>query len=402
MIQELHPAQKQIVKDRHRFRTVNAGRKFGKSSLGAQEIYGKALSKDGVQILYVAPTFGEARDIMWEPLKKLTRPAWSQEPNETRQEMRLVTQDDGSSVVFLKGWEAIESVRGMEFDFVLLDEVRKFKNFWVGWHEVIRPTLTPRKGEGLFFSTPNGYDHWYDLCMLYKADQDYKYFHFRTADNPYIPVEEIEKARQELTDDEFAQEYEADFRKQIGLVYKEFNREIHVTDLIPQYRKERILGVDFGYTNPTGVSVIDIDQNDTYWITEEWYRTGKVNIEIIEYCKSKQPNVVYPDPAEPDRIEEMKRHGLNCRDVSKDIAAGINKVRELFKANKIKIHRSCINLISELESYKYPEGKEKSNMKEDPVKEKDHLLDSIRYALYTHAKVEVVTEARQWKPSFIR
>lgn len=382
---ELHPSQKQIVLDRHRFRIVNCGRKFGKTTLSREELQGAGLSHDDARVLYIAPTYGEARDIMWEPLKRLTRPAWVSEPNETRQEISIRSQDGGKSLIYLKGWEAIESVRGMEFDFIVADEIRKYRSFWIGWNEVIRPTLTPRKGELLGLSTPNGFDHFYDLCMLYKTDPEYQYFHFTSYDNPHLDREELETAKRQLPEDQFAQEYLADFRKRSGLVYREFNREVHVVNVVPHYRVARILGIDFGYTNPSAVLTIDVDEEGYYWITEEWYKTGKTNIEIIEYAKSKQPNVVYADPAEPDRIEEMRRHNLNMRDVSKDISPGVDRVREFFKSGKIKVNASCVNLISELESYSYPDKKDDKNYEERPIKDMDHAVDALRYALFMYS-----------------
>ena len=70
------------------------------------------------------------------------------------------------------------------------------------------------------------------------------------------------------------------------------------------------------------------------------------------------------------------------RDVSKDIEAGIDTVRELLKQGRIHIHPSCINLISEFESYRYPDKKPDANEKETPIKENDHALDEIRYILH--------------------
>ena len=99
--------------------------------------------------------------------------------------------------------------------------------------------------------------------------------------------------------------------------------------------------------------------------------------------RSFTPNEAYPDPAEPDRINEMVTAGLNCRDVSKDIVAGINRVRELFKQGRIKINKNCHNLIWELETYHYPEGNRDRNQSELPEKKDDHICDATRYALYS-------------------
>ena len=398
---ELTLAQAQILSDKHRFRVVNIGRRGGKTTVAIEEIKCLAFFRPNSRICYIAPTYQQARDIAWEQLKRELRGV-ATSINESRLEIRIICEDKVSeSIILLRGWESVETLRGQGFDFLVLDEVAMMRNFWENWHEVLRPTLSDRKGQALFISTPKGYNHFYDLYQLYKTDNDFKSFHFTTYDNPYIPTGEIDKARTELPDDQFAQEYLADFRKVQGLVYKEFSREIHVTDVIPQYRTERILGIDFGYTNPTAVLVIDVDNLGNYWIVEEWYRTGKTNIEVIEYAKSKLTNAVYPDPAEPDRIEEMRRHGLNAREVSKEISAGVTKVRELFKANKIKIHKSCVNLIQELETYSYPNKKDEKNYDEVPIKENDHAVDSLRYALFMHVGGDMARHiATQYRPKY--
>ena len=384
---QLHKGQEEIASDTHRFRVANCGRKFGKTVLSEDEISTCGYSKDGVQIAYIAPTYGEARDIMWNPLKRRTLPIQAIKPNETRLELELNTQDGGKSIVYLKGWESIESLRGMQFDFLVLDEIAKYRNFWAGWHEVLRATLTPRQGKALLISTPRGFNHFYDLYNLEQKNPDYKSFHFTSYDNPYVSPEEIEKVKLELTEDQFAQAYLADFRKLEGLVYKEFNRDKHLVDFVPGKRStaERILGIVFGYTNPACILLIHKDVDSNYHVVSEWYKSGKTEMEIAEYASSLDARIAYPDPENPRGIEEMKRKGVNVRDVIKgkgSVMGGINKVKELFKQGRLYIHKDCINLIQELETYAFdPDSKD-----EKPVKENDHAVDALRYALSMNIK----------------
>lgn len=384
---ELTPAQARIALDPHRFRTLCCGRRFGKTTLAIDQI--KACAVSGAKrIAYIAPTFQQARDIAWEELKKDCRGA---DINETRLEIRLVNAQNTESLIILRGWESIETMRGQKFDLVVLDEVASMRNFWLSWQEVIRPTLTDTRGEALFISTPKGYNHFYDLYNLENVDTDYKSFHFTTFDNSHIPVDEIEKARKELTEDRFAQEYLADFRKTEGLVYKEFNRDTCVyADIGEKVMSYNVLdtsvGVDFGFTNPTAIIQIDQSTDGKFFVPREWYKTNKTTPEIIEVARSFQGNYYYPDPAEPDRIEELRRAGLNIREVSKDVEAGINSVRELLKSGRLFIHADCINLINEFETYSYPEKKPERNEPELPIKENDHALDALRYVLYMKAK----------------
>lgn len=387
----LTPAQAQIARDTHRFRVVNCGRRFGKTTEASEEIKGKALGRP-TRSCYIAPTYQQARDIAWEQFKNELRPI-IKSINEARLEIKTRTQGEGESLIVLRGWESIETLRGQKFDFIVIDEIAQMRNFWINWQEVIRPTLTDTKGEALFISTPKGFNHFYDLYNLQDKDADYKSFHFTSYDNPYLPKEEIDKAREELTEDRFAQEYLADFRKTEGLVYKEFNRERHVYgDIELPSITEYIAGIDFGFTNPTAVVHIKRDYDNRYWITGEWYKKGRTEIQVAEYVAGCRFNRVYPDPENPSAIETLNQKGVSVTEVVKgkdSIMSGINRVRELFKQNRLFIHKDCVNLITELETYSYPEKKPDHPEEEKPIKENDHALDALRYAIMGNFELNV-------------
>jgi PBSX family phage terminase large subunit len=382
----LTKAQSEIAKDRHRFRVVNCGRRFGKTTLSVMEIIGKAYSKRDSKICYIAPTYQQARDIAWQDLKRGCE-AITLRINDSRLEITVSTQDGGTSTIYLRGWEAIETLRGQRFDFLVIDEIASMRSFWLQWEEVLRPTLTDRKGDALFISTPKGFNHFYDLYNKQATDRDYISFHFTSFDNPHLPVEELNKAKEELPEDRFAQEYLADFRKQQGLVYKEFSRERHLfnPDEVKINSQEKIGGIDFGYTNPCAIIHIVRDYDSNYWVVDEYYQTQKTDAQIAEYAGTCGFNKVYPDPESPSAIAELRKKGIPVRDVVKNkdsIKNGIDKVRELFITGKLKISQKCVNLIWELETYSYPDKKELRNEEEAPIKENDHALDALRYALY--------------------
>lgn len=382
----LHQAQKEIVESNKRFRVVITGRRFGKTVCSVAELVGRAFfEKDGL-VCYIAPTNEDIRDIVWRELKNAVEPI-ATKINDVRMEIEITNKFGGTSLIRTASWQSIIDkgrLRGQKFHFIVMDEVSSYKNFWVGWEEVIRPTLTDYKGDVLFIGTPKGLNHFYDLYN--KKDEDYQGFKFTTYDNPFIDPKEVDKAKNQMTVDRFAQEYLGEFRKMEGLVYKEFIREIDVKNFDENNLniKEIIVPIDWGYTNPAGALKIIVNKDNCFYIADEYYKRNKTTDEIIESIKMWGGVKYYPDPAEPDRIEIAKRNGLNVREVSKDKLAGIDKVRELFKQRRIIIHPKCINLINELETYHYPEHKGDLNEKEEPVKENDHLMDCLRYALYNY------------------
>jgi hypothetical protein len=374
----LTPAQNIIAADTHRFRVLNCGRRFGKTSLAVEEIKGKALAKPN-RIGYTAPTYQQARDIAWAALKKELHGIITS-ANEARLEITTRAMGGGESTIILRGWESIETLRGQALDFIIPDEVAMYRNFWPMWNEVIRPTLTDRRGEALFLSSPKGFNHFYDLYNLQEADPDFKSFHFTTYDNPYIPVDEIEAAKRQLPEDAFAQEYLADFRKRQGLVYPEFERSRHVYSELPEGTTiaEKIAGADFGFVHPCAVLKLEIDKADGIWVSSEFYETGRTDLEVAEYTAALGVSRVYPDPESPSAIEDMRRKGVNVRPVVKGKDSeknGIDKVRELLKANKLHVHRSCKGLISEFETHAYKDGTG------EPEEEGEDALDALRYPI---------------------
>lgn len=394
----LTPAQSRIARDTHRFRVLNCGRRFGKTILAIEEMVGVAIAKKDRRVAYYAPTRDDAREITWAMLTKKCENIITSK-NETLLQIKIMTQDKGESMIALYGWESVQERgkgRGLANDFIVCDEVSSYRNFWTGWNEVLSPTLIDRKGSAMFISTPKGFNHFYDLMNMETRDSNFKSFHYTSYDNPHIPIEEIEREKLTKPEDTFAQEYMADFRKATGLVYKEFDRDRHVTADLPSSWDDYIAGIDFGFTNPTAVIHIKVI-NGAYFITEEFYKIGRTEEQIANYVASCGFNRVYADPESPSAIEVLHTKGIATMEVIKNkdsIKNGINAIRQLFRANRIRIHNSCVNLINELETYSYDEDQDGKNRNENPIKEHDHALDALRYAIGTDKPIDYTDYAR--------
>lgn len=381
----LHDAQRKIAEDTHRYRIVRCGRRFGKTEFAIEDIIVNAVWNDG-KVLYVAPTQKQARDIIWDKLKNRVEEI-ATKVDETKLEVRIPNKHGGESLIVLGSWEKVENLRGNEFCHIVLDEVREMKKspgFMYYWKNTLKPTLLTTGGTADFLSTPNGFDHFYELTQEALNDDDWIEFHFTSYDNPFNPKEELDKLQETEPDDVFAQEYMAEFRKRTGLVYPEFHRQRHIFEREAPEAAEVIAGVDFGYTNPAAVLTIVRDKDDSYWVTEEFYESGRTSEQIAEYVAANNYNKVYPDPASPEAIKHMRDRRVNVIDVIKggdSITNGINKIRALLKQGRLKIHSSCKNLIYEIEQYHFPNRRLDSNAPEVPVKENDHALDALRYAL---------------------
>tara|TARA_R100000750_G_scaffold40975_2_gene26557 strand:+ start:662 stop:1921 length:1260 start_codon:yes stop_codon:yes gene_type:complete len=383
------PKQTEVINDRSRYKVLNWGRRSGKTTTFAKEAFITTMALDNAKVTYYAQTFGDARDIAWQIFLDILGDTVVKK-NESLLEITVKNIKGGTSKINLKGWESVvtsEKGRGTENDLLLADEVAFCRGFKFYWDTVLEPTLLTTRGRVVFGSTPNGFNDFYDLANTAQNNEDWFYSHATSYDNPYNEAKFLDKKKLELPEDRFVQEYLADFRKQEGLVYKEFTRNIHTfgKDIESTIDKELFIGgVDFGYTNPAAIIDIIKDKRGVYWVVDEYYEKEKTDAQLAEVVGAKEFIKVYPDPENAAGIKELRNRRINTKEVVKgkdSVKNGINKIRELFKQGRLKIHKRCLNLIWEIETYHYPPNKEDRNQDELPVKENDHLLDALRYVV---------------------
>jgi len=211
---DLHPAQLQIFHSKKRFKIVAAGRRFGKSYLSAWLLLINAIQSESKDVFYVAPTFQQAKDIMWGMLKDLGKDLIASAHENTA----VLTLINGRKI-YLKGSDRPDTLRGIGLSYVVLDEYASMKP--VVWEQIIRPTLADVAGGALFIGTPAGKNHFFDLYKDALDNDDWDAFQFNSTDNPFLPPEEIEAARKTMSSMAFRQEFEASFEIGSGGIFKE-------------------------------------------------------------------------------------------------------------------------------------------------------------------------------------
>ena len=125
----LHHKQREINFHPARFKVIRAGRRGGKTIFERENDCFKAVEKSGRLILYLAKTKDQARNIMWEELKHRLNPIGTRVNESKWLEMKVPSQDGGTSIIRVGGWENREIHRGMAYDHVGFDEVDSLKNF---------------------------------------------------------------------------------------------------------------------------------------------------------------------------------------------------------------------------------------------------------------------------------
>lgn len=213
---KLHDKQREVFDDPHRFRIVAAGRRFGKSRLAAWLLLIEALKSESKDVFYVAPTFQQAKDIMWGVLKELGRDV-IQSAHENTSVLTLIN----GRKIYLKGADRPDTLRGVGLHFLVIDEYADIKpNVW---EQILRPALADVQGKALFIGTPKGRNHFYELYKYAEdgKDDDWKEFHFSSYDNPLIPESEIEAAKTSMSSFAFRQEFLASFQAASRDIFKE-------------------------------------------------------------------------------------------------------------------------------------------------------------------------------------
>ena len=213
---ELLPWQQEVFDSPVRFKIVAAGRRTGKSRLAAWMLIINALQTDRGHVFYVAPTQGQARDIMWNTLLELGNPVVTSS-HVNNMQIKLIN----GATISLKGADRPETMRGVSLKFLVLDEYADMKPSV--WETVLRPALADQKGSAMFIGTPLGRNHFYELYKYGELADDptYQAWHYTSYDNPLLDPEEIDMAKKSMSSYAFRQEFMASFEALGSEIFKE-------------------------------------------------------------------------------------------------------------------------------------------------------------------------------------
>ncbi len=316
-----HQGQLEVIQNNSRFRLLNCGRRWGKTTLLINEMLAYASLRPKSLVVYYSPSFTQSRDIAWRMLRN-TAPSYGEikNINETRLEIKI-----NQSEIWLRGVENFESARGLGIHFLVIDELAMMRNWYNIWEEVLRSTLADTSGIGLFASTPKGYNHWHSLWEKGQRKEDgYESWTFESDTNPYLKKEEIEAAKKELRQEAFEQEWQAKFRTTVGLAHPQFDRNIHLIpsfDIPSDWQRGR--GFDFGSAHPTASVRIAIDNDDNWFVDAYYKQSGKTiqdhanTIKSQDYGKGFIP--IWGDPSGGQWFTEFQQHDLNIQPAIKEM-----------------------------------------------------------------------------------
>jgi len=293
--------QQEVFKDTHRFKVVAAGRRCGKSRLSAVTLLIEGLNcPDGSSVMYVAPTLGQARTIIWDLLHELGRPI-IKSSHVNNLEITLIN----GKKILVRGADNPDSLRGVSLTYLVLDETAFIRQ--EVWEKILRAALSDKKGRALFISTPSGRNWFYDVYKLGQEEQDeeWKSWHFTTQDNETIDPKEIEAAKRTLSSFAFKQEYLSSFDNAGADVFK---AEWFKTAPEPQYG-DYVIAIDLaGFEDvaknagaakkrldESAIAIVKVEDNGDWWVEKivhgRWdIRETAVN--ILKSIRDYQPIAV--------------------------------------------------------------------------------------------------------------
>jgi hypothetical protein len=400
------PIQAELHADPTRFKVIVFGRRSGKSTFGWNEGVATCLERPNMNVWIVCPTFQQAKDIYWRggDISRYLLKGMYKKKNDSD----LMVEFDNGSILQLKSAERPDTLKGSGLDLVIWDEVALTRNAGYIWEEVLGPSLSDKHGRAIFISTPKGYNYFYDLYEIGLSghEGEWRSWKIPTSESgaPWTLTkqgkQELKNLEDRMTEDAFAQEYGADFRRRTGLVFPEFSRETHIRNFEIKTKHLLEMGMDFGYTNPTAFIFSYFDDDDVWYLFDEYYEMGKTIFEhsgMIRARREQYPNgqkAIFGDSEDPQSIAEYSRYGLFITPVVKyqnSLTIGIDRIADRLKVDpktgepRMYIHPNCRNLIKELESYAWKEYR--GDYSDDiPEKGNDHAIDAMRYIILTHTR----------------
>jgi hypothetical protein len=251
-----HIAQRQVLSEAKRFNALSCGRRWGKSTLGIDRIVQPALA--GFPGGWFAPNYKNLLEA-WRALQDVLAPVIASRNNA---EYRLELRGGGSITMFSLDGDVSDTVRGRAFKTVIVDEAAIVKALRSIWENAIRPTLADYRGEAWFLSTPRGmndFKTFWDRGRDPERD-DWASWQMPTSSNPHIAADEIEAARQDMTEAAFSQEFLAQFVNWEGAVFRRV-LECATAERQPGPEAGHVyaIGADWGRSNDyTVFSVLDV------------------------------------------------------------------------------------------------------------------------------------------------
>lgn len=397
-----HDKQREFHDLDNKFRAFVAGVGSGKSLAGVMEVIKHAVKYPKTSWVIVAPSYRMLKDATLKSFEEFCPKELIQ--NHVRGEKRYELIN-GSQIWYRSGDDP-ESLRGPNLHGFFVDEAALCKkSVWDILLGRIRATGAPNRG--WLATTPKGFDWIYRMFVKEQAgNPDYGIVYASSLQNPHLPDDFVVSLKSSYSGTFYEQEVMGQFRAHDGVVYRNFNRAIHevaVEGVRDAYANVNdIGGIDWGYANPMVALIILRDHDDRLHVAGEVYRARMTIEEFSTAIKDEESRVsekigrglevkYYADPSDiglgtGSLADQLRQQGHNIQKANNTVMTGINAVMTRLEdagdgRPRLFVDPSCVNTLSEFETYSFEEPDETRPTKDKPIKQNDHAMDALRYAV---------------------
>jgi hypothetical protein len=378
-----HPGQTAIMHHEARFRIVACGRRWGKSEMAAHEALEFALEHAGSTVWWVAPTYEQANSYGFDKIKPLLSPDITAETPK-RSKPRQIALVNGSTISF-RSAEREDSLRGGGVDFLVVDEAGSVPDR--AFVEELRPTLSDTQGDLLAIGTPryrNWFKEWFDRGQSGEYP-DVASWQAPSKQNPHVPDEEVESAKNDVPEREFRREYRAEFIDETGGVFTDLESRV-----LADYDPERVsgegpytVGVDFARSDDYTV-IIALDEDGRLVHFDRVRGAGWPEIQRrIESVAEEYAGTVYLDATRDNKIvADLEQAGVSVEPVN----FGGGTKQDLIQNLITTVEQGELTLpnmdplVHELEVFEYEETSAGNTRYSAPDGFKDDCVDALALA----------------------
>jgi phage terminase large subunit len=196
-----------------RFAAIVAHRRAGKTVACVHDLQRGALrcELERPRFAYLAPFLGQAKRVTWDYARAAMAPLREIGASAHEGELRVDYPNGGQVRLF--GADNPDALRGLYLDGVVLDEYADMDPRI--WPEIIRPALADRQGWAVFIGTPKGRNAFFELWRRAQNDPLWFARMLKASETGLIPEAELISAQRDLSEEQYAQEFECSFEAAI-------------------------------------------------------------------------------------------------------------------------------------------------------------------------------------------
>jgi phage terminase large subunit len=248
-------------------------RRFGKDLSMLHQTIKMAHERVGTYY-HILPNHKQARKVLWDAIdndgRRIMATAIPKEIRASTNETEMKVMLKCGSIWQLVGGDYYDTLMGsnpvgLVFSEAAITDPRAWSFF--------RPILAANGGWAAFISTPRGYNWFWDILQLAKADPSWDWSHLTSYDTKHITQDALAAEQREMPDELYRQEYLCDFSAaNIGAIFgrwiEQAEKEGRIGAIEPWADGEIWVSSDIGFRDKAA-----------FW----WWRVERGGFSLIDY-----------------------------------------------------------------------------------------------------------------------